>query len=87
MDRLLTPTGVGTRPLPSLNSAIVLTIELLYWEIPLSETPITDKYVALSERNRQICARYEAGEKLEAIAKDLGISYQRVHQLIHRWCG
>jgi DNA-binding NarL/FixJ family response regulator len=82
----LTLTGVGAAPVPSLNAAIHWLLEQLYVGIPLPETPVTDKHVSLSERNRQICARYAAGATLEEIAHDLGLSHQRVHQIIHRWC-
>jgi DNA-directed RNA polymerase specialized sigma subunit len=61
-------------------------LELLYWGIHLPETPVTDKHVSLDERNRQICARYSAGDTLEAIAQDCGLSHQRVHQIIYHWC-
>jgi DNA-directed RNA polymerase specialized sigma subunit len=53
---------------------------------PPAQTPVIEKYVPLDERNRLICARYAAGETLQAIAQDLGLSHQRVHQIIHRWC-
>ena len=48
--------------------------------------PVTNKHVSLDERNTEICTRYAAGETLEAIAQDLGVSHQRVHQIIRRWC-
>jgi len=84
-DHFVTPTGVGAAPLPSLNSAIQHVIDLLYWNIPLAEVPLIDKHMSLSERNRQICERYSAGETLEEIAQDFGLSHQRVHQIIRRW--
>jgi hypothetical protein len=82
----VTPTGVGTAPLPSLNFAIQHVLELLYSNIPLPEVPLTDKHVSLSERNQQICERYVAGETLEEIAQSIGLSHQRVHQILRRWC-
>jgi DNA-binding NarL/FixJ family response regulator len=82
----LTPTGVGAAPVPSLNAAIHWLLERLYWGILLPESPVTGKHVSLSERNRQICTRYAGGATLEEIARDLGLSHQRVHQIIHRWC-
>jgi hypothetical protein len=85
-DRRLTPTGVGAAPVPSLNAAIHWLLDRLYKGIPLPETPVTDKHVSLSERNRYICARYAVGETLEDIARDLDLSHQRVHQIIQRWC-
>jgi DNA-binding NarL/FixJ family response regulator len=81
----LTPTGVGAAPVPSLNTAVRWLLDRLYEGIPLPETPVTDKHVPLSERNRHVCARYAAGETLEDIARDLDLSHQRVHQIIHRW--
>jgi hypothetical protein len=68
------------------TAAIHWLLEQLYWDIPLPETPVTDKHVPLSERNDHICARYAAGETLEVIARDLDLSHQRVHQIIQRWC-
>jgi hypothetical protein len=82
----VTPTGVGAAPVPSLNTAIHWLLDRLYRGIPLPETSVTDKHVPLSERNRHICAHYAAGETLEDLARELGISYQRVHQIIRRWC-
>jgi Sigma-70, region 4 len=38
--------------------------------------------LSYQERNRIIHARYEAGESQADIARDLGISYQRIHQII-----
>jgi hypothetical protein len=73
-------------PLPSLNSAVQHVLALLYWGIPLPQTTGTDKYVSLDQRNRLICARFATGETLEALAQDMGLSHQRVHQIIHRWC-
>jgi DNA-binding NarL/FixJ family response regulator len=79
------PTGVGAAPVPSLNTAVRWLLDRLYEGIPLPETPVTDKLVSLSERDRHICARYAAGETLEDIAHELGLSHQRVHQIIRRW--
>lgn len=82
----MTLTGFGAAPVPSLNIAIQRVLELLYAGVPLPEYPVTNRQVSLDERNRLICARYADGETLQAIAQDLGLSHQRVHQLIHRWC-
>jgi hypothetical protein len=79
------PTGVGAAPLPSLNSAILHVLELLYWDIPLPETPLTGRHASLSERNQQNCERYADGVTLEEIAQDFGLSHQRIHQIIRRW--
>jgi DNA-binding NarL/FixJ family response regulator len=83
---ILTPTGVGARPLPSLNLAIQWLLEQLYAGIPLLQTPVTHKHISLSERNQQICNRYAMGETLKELAQEFGLSHQRVDQIIHRWC-
>jgi hypothetical protein len=82
----MTPTGVGASPLPSLKSAVEWLLERLYEGLPLSEKPVTDKHISRQERNRIICHRYAEGDTLETIAQDFGISMQRVHQIIQRWC-
>jgi hypothetical protein len=82
----VTPTGVGAPPVPSLKSAVEWLLERLYEGLPLLEKPVTDKHISRHERNRLICQRYAASETLESIAQDFGISVQRVHQLIQRWC-
>jgi DNA-binding NarL/FixJ family response regulator len=69
-----------------MNGTMLLLLSLVrhrkQYSIPLPETPVTDKHVSLSERNRQICVRYAAGETLEEIAREFDIS----HQIIRRWC-
>jgi hypothetical protein len=52
---------------------------LLYWSILLPQIPGTDKHVSLDERNSLICVRYAAGETLQAIAHDFGISHLYAH--------
>jgi hypothetical protein len=84
--RLLVLTGVRTAPLPSLNAAAYRLLERLYWGIPLPQKPITEKHIPKEQRNDLICERYAAGETLESISTALGLSVQRVHQIIHRWC-
>jgi hypothetical protein len=86
MKRLMTPTGVGTVPLPSLTIAVVRLLERLYWDIPLPGMPITEKHIPKAERNDLICERYRAGETLVDIATIFRLSVQRVHQIIRRWC-
>ena len=71
---LLALTGVGAASLPSLNAAIQRVLDLLYYDIPLPQMPVTDKHVSLDERNRQICAYYTAGETLEVLAEAFALS-------------
>ena len=42
---------------------------------------IMDKYRA--DRNAKIRAHYRAGEILEELAAEYGISHQRIHQIVH----
>jgi hypothetical protein len=75
----VTPTDVGTIPLPSLNAAAYRLLERLYWGIPLPPKPITEKYIPKEERNALICERYAEGETLESISATFALSIQRVH--------
>jgi len=82
----MTMTGFNITRLPSINAAIECVIEQLYAGIPLSFQPITEKHISKAERNAEICQRYEEGETLEEIAEGFGLSHQRIHEIIHRWC-
>jgi hypothetical protein len=82
----VTPTGVKTVPLPSLNFVVIRLLERLYWGIPLPQMPVTEKHIPKEERNDLICKRYREGETLEVIGANFGLSVQRVHQIIYRWC-
>lgn len=86
MSHLVTPTGLNTNAVPPLRVAIQRVLELLYQDTPHSSIPITHKHHALTQRNAAICARHTAGDTLNEIAEQFGISIQRVHQIIKRWC-
>jgi hypothetical protein len=57
-----------------------------YKGIPLPAAPVTNKHISQDARNQLICIRYQSGETLEEIACDFGLSHQRVHQIVQRWC-
>jgi hypothetical protein len=78
--------GYGTPPLPSLNTAIWRVLKQHYQGIPLPTLPVTNKHISQAARNQLICSRYISGATLEQIARDFGLSHQRVHQIIQRWC-
>jgi len=82
----LTLTGFNITRLPSINAAIERVIEQLYAGILLPLQPITQKHLSKSERNIVICERYSEGETLEEIAESYNLSYQRVYEIIQRWC-
>ena len=82
----MTLTGFNITRLPSINSAIERVIEQLYAGIPLPTQPIIVKHLSKSERNAEICDRYSEGETLEELADEFGLSHQRVHEIVLRWC-
>jgi hypothetical protein len=81
-DKDMGSAGFGTAPVLSLNHAIQRVLSRLYMGIPLPQSPVTDQQVPLTERNRLMDTRYAAGETRQAIAQDLGLSQQHVHQII-----
>jgi DNA-binding NarL/FixJ family response regulator len=58
-------------------------MEMLY-DAPFPTEPQNDLVPAQTERNEEIRARYKAGETGASIAQDLGISEQRVNQIVRR---
>jgi hypothetical protein len=58
-------------------------MEMLY-DTPFPEMPQTDRTSQKADRNAGIIARYEAGETGASIAQDLGISEQRVNQIVRK---
>ncbi len=57
-------------------------VEMLY-DTPYPETPQNDLVPQKTDRNAEIVALYETGETGRSIAKEFGISEQRVNQIIH----
>ena len=43
-----------------------------------------DPSLIIQERNNRIRELYQAGETLTALAQRFGISFQRVHQIVHK---
>jgi len=82
----LTLTGFNITRLPSINTAIERVIEQLYAGIPQPLQPVSVKHLSKSERNAEICERFAEGETLEELAEDYGLSHQRVHEIVLRWC-
>jgi hypothetical protein len=58
--------------------ATARVLQLLYCSPTPPETTLTTQ-----ERNRRIRELYAAGETLMALAERFGISFQRVHQIVH----
>ena len=57
------------------TSYIIDTCEALLSQPDFSDLP--------EERNQNIRARYAAGESQAQLARDFGISYQRIYQIIY----
>jgi Mor family transcriptional regulator len=58
-------------------------MEMLY-DTPFPEVPQTNPTPEKADRNKQIIARYEAGETGASIAQAFGISQQRINQIVRR---
>ena len=74
----------GATGLHSLESAIQKILTRLYAGFSFPEKPINLSHVKKSERNAQIRARYANGEALSDLAREFGLSPQRVYQIVHR---
>jgi transposase-like protein len=85
LKRPLLSKPVGGTGLHNLETAVALTLRRLYVSEETPTSPLTNKHIPKSERNRLIIERYERGDTLESIAADFDISVQRVHQIIQRW--
>jgi DNA-directed RNA polymerase sigma subunit (sigma70/sigma32) len=64
--------------LKSVNSAVAYILAKLN-SLPVQPDPT----LTTRERNIIIRARYAAGESQANLARQFGISYQRVHQIVH----
>ncbi len=76
------PRGYGAQIAPSLNEpsgASFNILKRLYATLPRPE-----KALLKTERNQIIRTRYAAGETLECLASEFGISFQRVHQIVNQ---
>jgi Mor family transcriptional regulator len=60
-------------------------LTLLYGNIPPSTSPITKFTPPKTERNKEIYQRYLAGESPSALAREYGISEQRVFVIIRKF--
>ena len=71
--------GAGNAPaLISVNAAVSHILERLNASPALPNYPLTTR-----ERNIIIRARHVAGASQAELARQFGISYQRVHQIVH----
>lgn len=75
--------GLYSAPLTQADKAILKFSNLLYKEKPSSKIPISDESKPKYERNADLKSRYRAGESIPKLAEVFGISWARVHQIIH----
>ena len=74
--------GYGAQIAPELNSVAGAAFSILK---RLYTTPLLpDKAMLKTERNKLIRERYATGETLERLAGEFGVSFQRVHQIVHQ---
>ncbi len=61
-----------------LTNAVRCLINHLY-----DSTALRNKSLTLEERNSLIRSRYAAGETLQSLAREFGLSFQRIYQIVH----
>jgi Mor transcription activator family len=74
---------VGATGLHSLEAAIQIIITRLYAVFSFPDKPISQRHVKKSERNAEIRRRFAAGEGLSDLAREYGLTPQRVYQIVH----
>ena len=90
LDRLLTLTRTDLLAFKNLGETSVRNIEARLADRGLYLAPdppaaINHRRVASLERGRTLHERHQAGETLDAIAADLGLSRERIRQLVRRY--
>jgi len=74
--------GYGAQSAPDSNAASDASFSILK---RLYRTPLPpEKALLKTERNKLICERHATGETLKHLAHEFGISFQRVHQIVHQ---
>jgi len=66
----------------ALPDAILAIVTRLYSKQPLPKHPKSRKTLKQTERNNAIRARYAEGVSVHELAKEFGISQQRIHQIL-----
>ncbi|MBE2271230.1 MAG: helix-turn-helix domain-containing protein [Anaerolinea sp.] len=65
-----------------VEQASMFLIAILYCNEGISPPLVNNKIQKESQRNQEICERYEAGEGVQDLAKAFGISDKRVYQVL-----
>ena len=90
LDLLLTLTPTDLLAFKNLGETSVRNIEARLADCglflpPDPRAPATHRRDAALDRDRLLHDRHEAGETFDALATDLGVSRERVRQLIYRY--
>jgi hypothetical protein len=72
--------ALGAQTAPSLEHGENLVTSALYFVYDYP--PLRDKSLSLKDRDTLIRAQYAAGVSQAELARQFGISYQRVHQIV-----
>jgi hypothetical protein len=67
----------------SLEDATETILKLLYEGEVLPQSPVSNSTPRKTQRNLLIRQRYADGESAPHLAKDFGISEQRIYQILH----
>jgi Mor family transcriptional regulator len=78
------PEGYRASRLLTADMAEELFLRDLYWAYVTSPI-VRFRHLAKTERNAEIVRRHSEGETLAALAKESGISEQRVWRIIQRY--
>jgi hypothetical protein len=90
LERLLTLSRTDLLAFKNLGETSVRDIEARLADRGLSLAPdppawINHRRVAAAERGRALHERHQAGETFDAIGADLGLSRERIRQLVRRY--
>ena len=74
--------GIEDSSFPEMATAVQTILQVLYRDQPIPTRPVPNRKPRKHRRNEEIRSRYKAGETLEQLAAEYGISFQRVQQII-----
>ena|SRR5579871_5633414 len=66
------------------DEAVDRILTLLYQDSPRPETPLSSKSEEKVHRNAEIRHRYQHGETITELAREYGLSLQRISQIVHQ---
>ncbi len=78
----MTPEGLEDSSSASIEKAVQRILRLLYAGMELPQEPLTDFIPPKEERNAEIYQRYLTGARAVDLAKEYGMSLQRIYVII-----